>query len=165
MPTGFRDVTDEKALRRISPVDILGEVGKNSALEGYARLFPTLQAAWKSKAELIARIRDLHDVSKHRRTIFSGGKVRSDAPDGFYEMLGVPDGLSHSITLRPMAEVFLQHDPKLPEVERKPQPIRKEDLLENIVPSFSVLINETGGAALADALANVPLKEKQFRGA
>jgi hypothetical protein len=76
VPSGFRDVSDGKALRSISPIDILGEATGGRArlpLPGYTSVFPHLQALWQEHSTTIARIRDLHDVSKHRRTIFAAG--------------------------------------------------------------------------------------------
>jgi hypothetical protein len=167
MPTGFRDVTDAKALRQISPLDILGNtatIPPTKPLAGYRAVFPTLQAAWQNDAPLIGRVRNLHDVSKHRRTIFVGGQARLDPPDGFYEALGLSEDPRLRAPLWPMAEIILQEDPKTPAVHRTPKAVRQSDLLENLVPSFAVLISATGTAALGDAQVNVPLKEKQFRG-
>ena len=63
-----------------------------------------------------------------------------------------------------MAEIILKDDPKLPSVHRTPKAVRQGELLEDLVPSFAALINITGTAALTDAQANVPLKEKRLRG-
>ena len=166
MPAGFRDVTDAKALKRISPLDILGDAAKTppiAPLPGYQKVFPTIQGAWQNDAQLIAQVRDLHDVSKHRRTIFVGGQGRIDPPDGFFETLGLPADAGHRALLWPMAEIILQHDPKLPAVHRRPKAVWQGELLEDLVPSFAALIKATGTAALGDAQANVPLKEKRFR--
>ncbi|HUX02950.1 MAG: hypothetical protein WBD63_03540 [Phycisphaerae bacterium] len=166
MPAGFRDVTDAKALKRISPLDILGDATKNppiAPLPGYQRVFPTIRGAWQNEAQLIAQVRDLHDVSKHRRTIFVGGQARSDPPDGFFETLGIPKDARIPAPLLPMAEIILQDDPKLPAVRRRAKAVRQGELLEDIVPSFAALIKTTGTAALGDAQANVPLKEKRLR--
>jgi hypothetical protein len=122
-----------------------------------------MQAAWQNETRLIAQVRDLHDVSKHRRTIFQGGRARSDPPDGFFEALGIPDESGHCARLWPVAEIILMDDPKLPQVHRTPQPVRPGELLEELVPSFVSLIEATGTAVLGDADANVPLKEKQLR--
>jgi hypothetical protein len=168
LPGGFRDVTDAKKLKQINPLDILGDPARIPPLApqpGYAQLFPTLQGVWQAQARLIAQIRDLHDVSKHRRTVFVGGQARLDPPAGFYEALGIPEDPSRRALLWPMAEIILMHDPKLPAVQRTPKPVEQGELLEDLVPSFAELINHSAAAALADAQANLPLKEKQFRGA
>ncbi len=166
MPAGFRDVTDAKALKRISPLDILGDATKTppiAPLAGYQTVFPTIQGAWQNEAQLIAQVRDLHDVSKHRRTIFVGGQARFDPPDGFFEALGLPEDAGRRAPLWPMAEIILKDDPKLPAVHRTPRAVRQGELLEDLVPSFAALIKTTGTAALGDAQVNVPLKENRLR--
>ena len=162
MPAEFRDVRDAKALRQISPRDIVGNA--QLPLAGYQSVFPTVQKVWQNEAQLIAQIRDLHDVSKHRRTIFVGGQARLDPPDGFFETLGLSENADCRAPLRPMAEIILQDDPKLPAVHRTPKAVRQGELIEELVPSFAALIKTTGTAALGDAQANVPLKEKRLRG-
>jgi len=166
MPLGFRDVTDATALKRIEPSDILGDTRTTppkSSRAGYQAVFPTVQRTWLNEQELIDQIRDLHDVSKHRQTIFVGGQGRLDAPDGFYEALGLAENDPRSARFSPMAEIILKEDPKLPSVLRTSKAVRRGELLEDLVPSFAALINATGRAALGDAQANVPLKENQFR--
>jgi hypothetical protein len=68
MPSGFRDVTDAKALKRIEPSEILGDTRTTPPKPpraGYQAVFPTVQRTWLKEQKLIDRIRDLHDVSKH----------------------------------------------------------------------------------------------------
>jgi len=173
MPSGFRDVTDEGALRRISPLDILGDSTRptpDRPQPGYASIFPSFQVLWQSQVRLIGQIRDLHDVSKHRRSIFVGGKRRLDSPDGFYESLGIPEESSNRedsilrTLLSPEAEIILESDPRSPSVHRVARPVGQRDLLEHLVPSFAEFINSSGAAGLADAQTNIPLKERQFPG-
>ena len=173
MPSGFWDVTDGGKLRNISPLDILGDPTRptpDKPKPGYASIFPSFQALWQGQVRLIGQMRDLHDVSKHRRSIFVGGKRRLDRPDGFYESLGIPEESSNRedsilrTLLSPEAEIILESDPKSPSVHRVSRPVGQRDLLENLVPSFAKLINWSGAAALADAQTNIPLKERQFRG-
>jgi len=166
VPSGFRNVAEAKALRSISPVDILGEPTGAHTREpqpGYAKVFPRLQALWQSQTALITQIRDLHDVSKHRQTIFVGGKARSDPPEGFYEVLGIPNDPGRRAVFWPMAEIILKHDPKAPAIDRTPKQVEQGELLEDLVPSFASLMNASGKAVLEDARANVPLNERQFR--
>ena len=165
-PYGFRDVTRAKELRRISPIDILGDPSRTPPLNpkaGYAGVFPRLQATWQGQATLIARIREVHDVSKHRQTIFVGGQLRSDPPNGFYEALDIAEDDTQRALLSPMAEILLKHDAKSPAAQRTPAPVEQRQLLEDLVPSFATMIDASGTAALKDAQTNVPLKEKQFR--
>lgn len=172
MPSGFWDVTDGRKLRRISPLDILGDLTLTPPLApkpGYTAIFPSFQALWQGQARLISQIRDLHDVSKHRRTIYVGGKRRLDTPAGFYESLGIPEESSNRedsslrTLLCPEAEIILKPDPKSPSLQRLARPVGQRDLLEDLVPSFADFINSSGAAALADAQTKVPLKETQFR--
>ena len=167
-PSGFFDVTEARTLRQVSPLDILGDPTRTPPFPpktGYAAVFPRLQGIWQREAALIARIRDLHDVSKHRRTVFVGGKVRSDPPNGFYEALGIAKDARERAVLSPMAEIILKHDPKAPLAQRASTPSEQRlELLEDFVPSFTSVINESGTAAFEDAQTNVPLNERQFRG-
>ena len=87
-----------------------------------------------------------------------------DPPDGFFKELGIPEEAGRRAQLWPMAEIILTDDPKLPAVRRMPRAVRQGELLADLVPSFAALIKTTGTAALGDAQANVPLKEKRFRG-
>lgn len=165
-PSDFRDVTDPKALRSISPTDVIGGVlnTRGSQLQpGFAKVFPRLQALWQGQASLLARIRDLHDVSKHRQTIFVGGKARSDPPEGFFEALGVAGDVNSRALLSPMAEIILKSDPKVPAIQRVPTDAAPHQLLEDLMPSFVSLMNGSGQMALEDATANVPLNERRFR--
>lgn len=167
MPSGFRDVTDAAQLRWNSPKDILGKSTKPPPTD-YATVFPTLHGLWQGQAPLIDKITDLHDVSKHRQTIYVGGKRRLDTPAGFFESLGIPEeaGNREDSTLRtllhPEAEIILKPDPKAPSLQRLAQPVGHRDLLEDLVPSFASFIVSSGAAALADAQAKVPLKERRF---
>ena len=167
MPDGFRDVTDGNALRKVGPIDILGDSRSQpprAPLEGYLRIFPTFTNAWQREASLIAQIQDLHDVSKHRQTIYRGGKLRADPPPGFYEKLGVGEGTLQAHLLHPMAEIILMHDPKVPAIQRTSQAPPEVGLLEDLVPLFRTFIGTCGDAVLADARSTVPLNEKVLRG-
>ena len=165
-PSGFHDVSDARTLRQVAPRDILGDPIRIPPVlpikTGYAEVFPRLQAIWQREAALIARIRDLHDVSKHRRTVFVGGKLRSDPPNGFYEALGLDEDAQRTV-LSPMAEIILDHDPKAPSVQRTSTTREQQELLEALVPSFTSVINESATAALSDAQTNVPLNERELR--
>jgi len=165
-PSDFRDVTDPKSLRSISPADVVGGLIGATGTQpqpGFARVFPRIQALWQGQVPLLARIRDLHDVSKHRQTIFVGGKARSDPPEGFFEALGFADDVNRRAILSPMAEIILKSDPKVPAIQRIPKGASESQLLEDLVPSFASLMNRSGQAALEDATVNVPLNEGQFR--
>jgi hypothetical protein len=157
-PSRFRDVADERAQKRISPLDILGDPTRSPPLHplsGYAQLYPQVQSLWQSQVAVINQIRDLHDASKHRRTVFVGGLSRDDPPKGFDRnmIVGLP----------PMAEIILKDDPKLPALKRTPKPVAKGELLEDLAPLFVKLIDDTGTLAFADTTRGVPLKQRQLR--
>lgn len=165
-PTDFRDVNDAKTLRRISPFDVLGNATRTpplSPIAGYQTVFPTMQRAWQNEALLIDRIRELHDVSKHRKAIYQGGLSRLDAPVGFFEAIGLLDDGSGRSEYWPMAELILADDPKRPTTDKSRSAITQCELLEDLVPLFAALIKTTGSTALADLLAKVPLREKELR--
>lgn len=163
-PSDFRDVTDEHAQRQINPLDITRDQSSSpEPLPGYAKAFPTVQQHWRAHSLLIAKIRDLHDVSKHRRTIFIGGQGRLDTPEGFYGALGVPDDSALRTLFLPMAEILLKPDPKVPTVARTPKPRQELELLEQLVPEFAHFISKTGELALHDARSTIPLNEWKFR--
>lgn len=163
---GFRDVTDERAQRQIKPLDVTGDANRSPSvapLSGYAKIFPGVQQHWQTQSFLISSIRDLHDVSKHRRTIYTGGQARTDPPEGFYSALGVPNDSAQRAVFWPMAEILLKPDPKTPSVARKPKPRQDLELLERLVPQFSSFTEKTGELALRDANSTIPLNERQFR--
>ncbi|MCP5007209.1 MAG: hypothetical protein GY941_25195 [Planctomycetes bacterium] len=163
--SAFRDVTKSNELRRVSPYDILGRIENHSPqppLSGYKSIFPSVQNFWKSNYRLLSTIFELHDVSKHRETIFTGGMVRGDPPAGFYKLLGIDENTSGKAIFSPMKEIILKNNPKTPRIERVQQPWKDRVLLEDLVPEFQNFIVETGIQALDDAKTNIPLKVDQF---
>jgi len=164
-PGEFRDVTDSKALKRITPKDILGEPNATpprEPLSGYKAIFPSVVALWQARVTLIERIIEQHDVSKHRSTIFTGGQTRADPPAGFYELAGVPDDPLRRAIFAPMAEIILKNDLKAPRVSRPVQALSDTILLETVATEFVTLVRDTGVAVLADVEANIPLAVKSF---
>lgn len=163
---GFRDITCERSLRRISPLDILGRPNSNPPqphLEDYDHFFPELRKYWESKKDMINMVFEQHDVSKHRETIFTGGKCRNDPPEGFYESLGIgPEESSKRALFWPMEEIIIKRNPKIPQKDRTPQPIEGRVLLEELVPEFKEFIEITGRLALDDARKTIILKVKEF---
>jgi len=125
-PSSFRDVTDRRALARVNKKDVLGNPhSKPPRLPqtGYAEYFPRLQQHWQANQELISVIVEQHAVSKHRQTIFSGGGLRDDPPQGFFEALGIGEDRASQILSTPMAKIILRSDPRSPPSERKPSPV------------------------------------------
>jgi hypothetical protein len=163
----FRDITGSKSLKRISPCDILGRPNANppqSYLKEYDNYFPELRKYWESKKDLINMIFEQHDVSKHRETIFVGGKCRSTPPLGFFESIGVdPKKSSQSALFWPMEEIIIKRDPKSPKIDRTPQPVEGRVLLESLVPEFQKFAEKTGELALLDAKRNIKLKVTELK--
>jgi hypothetical protein len=164
----FRNITCEKSLKKISPNDILGRPYYNPPrpdLPEYDVYFPKVRAYWESKKELINTVFEQHDVSKHRETIFVGGKCRIDPPEGFYESLGIDpdDSTQKSIKsiFSPMKEIILMNNPKQPRIDRAPQTLENSVLLEELVSEFKGFVEQTGSLALLDARDNINLKVKK----
>lgn len=157
-PDGFRDVTDGQSLSKISPRDILGNAAANPAigpLEGYVQIFPTFQSYWVENRQLLSRIFELHDVSKHRETIYVGGQMRSDSPPGFFTALGVQDDDKRKVLLSPHKEIILKNEPKNPKVKFKPVAHEDTEYLERLVPNFQGFLQKSGELALSDSRKNI----------
>lgn len=154
----FLDVTSEQKLRQISPSNILGKRPDYSGgLKGYDNYFPSLKSFWEENRGLIEIIAAQHDVSKHREAIFHGGQARSDPPPGFFERLGIADDKVAQSLLRPMAEIILQSEPKIPRQQKRPRQYKDIDKLEDIAERFCTFINTCGTKALEDAKATIKL--------
>ncbi|HFD31463.1 MAG TPA: hypothetical protein ENJ28_01950 [Gammaproteobacteria bacterium] len=163
----FRDITCAKGLKRISPCDILGRPNANPPqpyLKEYDTYFPEVRKYWESKKGLINMIFEQHDVSKHRETIFVGGKCRMTPPLGFFESIGVdPKNSSQSALFWPMEEIIIKRDPKSPKIDRTPQPVEGRVFLESLVPEFQEFAEMTGELALLDAKRNIKLKVTELK--
>ncbi len=165
--TEFRDVTCIKSLKRISPCDILGRPNTNppqSYQKEYDTYFPKVRKYWESKKDLINIIFEQHDVSKHRETIFIGGKCRTTPPSGFFESIGIdPNNSSQRTLFKPMEEIIIKRDPKNPKINRTPQPIEGRVLIESLVPEFQEFVEKTGVLALLDAKRNIKLNVTELK--
>jgi hypothetical protein len=153
----FQNITDHRAMKAISPDNIVGATPR----PGYARYFPSVQALWLSQRDLIRVVMDQHDVSKHRTSIFRGGKVRMDPPAGLIEALGLKDD-PRRIAIAPMEEIILIAEPKKPPATRGPVPVAEQLSFEQVVREWAKLIESTGDEALKDAKATIVLKESGF---
>lgn len=106
----FHDVTAEAALRRISPANIIGP----NPLSGYRSHFPNVQDFWNANVDLIGAVTEYHDVTKHRHAEAGSGQFRLDAPDGFFESLGMdPDELTRA-RMAPSSVIILGPEAKKP---------------------------------------------------
>ena len=155
--TQFLDVSDEKKLRKISPNNILGGV-----VEGYDNYFPSLKNYWDENRDLIYKISEQHDVSKHRSIIFSAGSCRDDPPHGFFEKWGIQDDEVIQALVAPMAEILLTPQPKIPWRKQQPKKIEDIDKLEDVTERFCTFINICGVKVLEDARSRIKLKHYKF---
>ena len=167
-PELFHDVTDAKALRKINPENVMGNLpdrSKKAPVDGYGSIFPGVQSYWQSRVDLISRIMDLHDVSKHRQTVYSGGSIRGDPPAGFFEHLGWKEGDSRRVLLSPPGSIILRSDPKAPRGANSSESngsAIKHETLEVIAKEFQKFIDESGRLALLDARENIALAYDEF---
>ena len=161
-PAGFRTVTDEGALRRISPRDVTG-IAQTPPLLGWLALFPQFQRHCVAHSALLTLIADNHDVTKHRQSGFSGGRLRSDPPQGFYERLGVPEGHPLRSHIAPMQEILIPLCPKLP-MEARSSDLADCTHLEQVIEDFRRFINEAVCLANSDAQVTLQLPVSVLRG-
>ncbi len=161
----FRDISNENALRQISPKDILGRPSatiSGSLISGYQSVFPTLQSLWQANRKLLSIVVEQHDVSKHRENILSGSKHRLDPPSGFYEQLGIGKDSATRTMYWPIKEMFLRKDPKSARVGRKPQKATDSVMLETVASDYCIFMNKSGTCALQDAATHIKLAHSQF---
>ena len=157
----FLDITDEAALKRVSPWNMLGSANR-TPLPGYKECFGCIQEHWNLHRELIDTIVEQHDVSKHRSTIYTGGKYRSDPPPGFFESLGLPEDHPDRFQFSPAEQMVLHPEPKRPYVERDPAGYQDLQTVEGVAERFCQFINESGSLVLRDAMKSVPLNYRRF---
>jgi len=167
-PADFRDVTHARKLRKICPYDIIGNahLARQPVIQplvGYSKIFPKLQEYWLQHTALIEKIKEQHDVSKHRKTIYNAGETQLDPSTGFYENMGIPNDPMIRALYRPMAEIILEKDPKQPNITRTPQTLSDQVLLEDLSMEFLEFVNETGRTTLADAKNEIILPVKSLR--
>jgi hypothetical protein len=160
-PTGFRSISDSKALRLISPKDVTG-LGTTAPLAGWAQVFPNFQKHFSASSAFLAQLVDNHDVSKHRRHSFSGGTVRNDPPAGFYERLGLGPRDPRRTLIAPMATVLIPKEPKLP-TDSQPSDLAAWTTLESLLTDFEAFIQEGLRLANDDAHRTINLPVKQLQ--
>ena len=161
-PDAFKDVTDSRRLREVSPDNVTGRERK-ALVSGYEKLFPETQKHWQKQQPLLNRIIELHDVSKHRTTIYRGGLFDMNQPPGYFESLGFDPQESGTMLLRPHAEIILQQEPKLARSERRQLSSNPSETLEVLVPRFFAFVRESGVLLLQDAITNLTLANSEFQ--
>jgi hypothetical protein len=157
--TGFRDITDVKALRNVRPQDLLGKSanGVGSPLQGYIEVYPTtVQLCAKSRATLEV-IFEQHDVSKHRHTIYQGGDMRMDAPPGFWDMLKVDE--TNRYRFWPVRTVILGKDIREPIDNRKTLSAEEVVYFEEVAERFFSFVSSLGAAILNDSESNINISK------
>jgi hypothetical protein len=158
LPAEFRSVQDKKALRRLSPTDVIG----NSPTPGWSRVFPSFQQHLVASSSLITLIMNNHDTSKHRQQGFYGGKHRLDAPPGYFDARGLSATDQNRFVMSPMESVLIPKDPKIP-IEERPPDLSEWTTLESLIAEFMPFINEALQCGLLDAKSNMPLSEVVLR--
>lgn len=151
-PSHFHNVSNKDTLRKIKTTDITGLPTKvppeEPGVEGYRMFFPTVQKIWLRQFELIRRVVDQHDVSKHRKAIFGNGKYQTHAPLGFWRELGFEEEPPNAVNFWPIEEILLHPSPKLPLSKRLQQLERVT--LESMTEEFVQLVNNSSAAAYKD---------------
>jgi hypothetical protein len=159
MPSGFWDVADSSTLTKVAPKDILGPRDSQKPVRsGYSALFPNLQAHWISNRELVFTLMDLHDVSKHRQTIYTGGQLRLDPPpQGFFESFGVQNDTIKQMLLTPHSKILVKSDPKGQKANPTPTTYYDRPVVETLVENFRSFIEQSCILARDEARANIKL--------
>jgi hypothetical protein len=154
----FVDINDENKIKSIAPYNVIGK----SPVLGYDRYFPSLKEYWCERRDLIHTISEQHDVSKHRQTIYIGGRMRNDPPTGFFEAIKTKDEVGKQIYFTPMSEIILMPQPKTPWHQKRPSDSKSYDKLENVAEEFCAFINVSGVKALEDARITIKLNYYDF---
>lgn len=154
----FRDITNENALRKISPYDVIGS-GAGLPLVGYKKYYPSFQQHLRNSIDLLRLVQGNHDVSKHRQHNFSGGVLRSDPPEGYFESLGLTPDDPRAFYFTPMREVLIPKHPKLP-MQDRPSDLASWTRLEIVITQFRAFIEQAMTCAHADVTQNFHLGAK-----
>lgn len=157
----FIDIKNPKSLKTIGPHNIWGR--DDQKVKGYTTIFQLLTNHLVSNKRLYETIRDQHDVSKHRQTIFRGGKSQMDIPKKVWDDIGIGDNIEQQILLAPWEEIILDPNPKTFPCEKSAVSANEVPKLENITRDFAEFINECGRFALTDAKNNIKLNYDEFK--
>lgn len=156
-PDKFKNVTDKNELSQIALWNVFGRRNEIELVKGYNKYFPTFKKYWIQNRNLLDKISEQHDVSKHRSTIFEGGTRRTDAPPRFFNKFGIEEDEGKQIPISAWAEIPLTPQPKLPRRQRKHVEYKHVDKLEDIAKKFERFINVSGVKALEDAKKTIIL--------
>ncbi len=162
-PARFLDVTDINKLKQISPYNIIGKSQPRGGVQrGYDIYFPSLKRLWCENNDFLHLIFEQHDVSKHRSTIYEGGKLRDDPPSDFFKKLGIENDISKQVLFTPHVEILLAPDPKIPWRQREQIEYNDIDKLEDVAEKFCKFINLSCKYALNDATTTIKLKHYEL---
>jgi hypothetical protein len=160
-PDNFIDIKDEIRIKKIQPNNIWGK--EKEVVKGYRLIFPNLFEFMVSQKTLYESIRDQHDVSKHRKTIFMGGSSRLDVPDEIWKELGLENNKEAQVLYAPFEEIILDPMPKSHISDEKREMNSKAIKIETIVPDFVDFINKCGEKAIIDSKNEIHLNFNMFR--
>lgn len=162
--SNFLNAANERDLSKVAPYNILGRPPTYATgfVRGYDDYFPLLKSCWRDNLDLIRTISEQHDVSKHRSTIYQGGRARNDPPPGFFEKLGIGDDKVKQSLFTPMEEIILSPEPKTPWRQRKHRDYESTHKLEELAERFCTFINLSGTKALEDAKGKITLSYYEF---
>jgi hypothetical protein len=155
-PPLFRNINNEKELRNIFPKNITG-IHKKDLVEGYNKYFPNLKNFMVSDRSLMEIIANHHDISKHRKSIFAGGKREVDSVKRLAELTSL--SIEEVVMATPFKEIIMESDPKkIRNLESNK--LNEPDKLEEIVVNFCNFINGCTLQALEDAKTKIYLKNQ-----
>lgn len=158
----FKNILSESDLRKINPINIVG-LQNRLPVPGYSKYFPQFQNHWINSKQLIEKIIEHHDVSKHRESVLTGGQLRRDPPPGYEGVLEIEGKkIPHSPFLI-FQELHLATSPKLPSALRANSKREDIDTIEVLVPKFMEFMEISFRLAYEDSVANIKLPEPQFR--
>jgi len=155
-PALFHDITNEKELRQIFPKNIIGPQDKN-LVKGYDKYFPSLKLFMITNRDLINKISDHHDISKHTKSIFMGGRRDTKLIKQLGELSSIP--IEELVLVAPFEEIIMESEPK-EKHDHGQNESNKIDKLEEIVIAFCDFINGCSLKAEGDAKANIHLKDQ-----
>jgi hypothetical protein len=154
----FRSIRDAKQLRKIDPLNVIGDPEKHKTriVSGYNLYFPRLKSYMRSKRLLVNIIMELHNVSKHRRSVFAGGNRDVDMAKKMSELTNTD--VSDTILLAPYKTIITENDPR----SLYSSTFRRKSIsFEKLVINFTRFINKCFTETLFDVKTNIDLSPKK----
>lgn len=151
-PTGFHDVGDARALRRISPSNVAGR--PEQLCTGYAEVLPRMTALWTDRSQTIRLVTENHDVSKHRYAHLWGATLRNDPPEDLLASVGMTSWNIQLFHRTPMSQILLPREPKR-SLDSRPAALDEWIDLVELQRDHESLLTESISATLIDLRAAV----------